>query len=204
VVHADITRAVALSALVPAIATLHFFVFWTWFAFWRRHPAALYTMAFALIAGFVAAIIVLRGPLLQTAVDLPGAVRVLGWLITAAACVFGTIADRQIGFRIRAFAPFFNPGEKIELRTRGAYGVVRHPIYASGLWFQLGVFLATGYVAVAVAAVVFGSGALWFTRQEERRLVELLADPAAYARYRDRVPALFPRLRRHGGEDRRV
>jgi protein-S-isoprenylcysteine O-methyltransferase Ste14 len=59
-------------------------------------------------------------------------------------------------------------------------------------------FLATGFVAVAAAAVVFLLGALWFTRQEERRLVGLLADPAAYDRYRARVPALFPMVRRRG------
>jgi protein-S-isoprenylcysteine O-methyltransferase Ste14 len=39
-------------------------------------------------------------------------------------------------------------------------------------------------------------GALWFTQQEERRLVALLDDPDAYDRYRARVGALVPRLRR--------
>jgi protein-S-isoprenylcysteine O-methyltransferase Ste14 len=43
---------------------------------------------------------------------------------------------------------------------------------------------------------VFWLGALWFTRQEERRLVELLADPTAYDGYRARVGRLFPKLRR--------
>jgi protein-S-isoprenylcysteine O-methyltransferase Ste14 len=43
---------------------------------------------------------------------------------------------------------------------------------------------------------VLAAGALWFTRQEERRLVALLDDPAAYERYRRRVPALLPRITR--------
>jgi protein-S-isoprenylcysteine O-methyltransferase Ste14 len=88
--------------------------------------------------------------------------------------------------------PFFEDHGRIELITTGAYGVVRHPIYATGVGFQLGALLVTGYPAIAVASVVFAAGATWFTRQEERRLIELLDDPATYDRYRARVPALWP------------
>jgi protein-S-isoprenylcysteine O-methyltransferase Ste14 len=57
-------------------------------------------------------------------------------------------------------------------------------------------FLVTGELAIAAACAVLTLGALWFTRQEERRLVPLLEDPAEYERYRARVGALLPRLRR--------
>jgi protein-S-isoprenylcysteine O-methyltransferase Ste14 len=113
----------------------------------------------------------------------------------AVATVFGTIADRQIGLRVRSFMPLFDEHGRIELKTTGAYSVVRHPIYAAGSGFQLGIFLVTGYPAVFVAWVVFTLGALWFTRQEEGRLMGLLDDPSEYDRYRQRVPALFPRIR---------
>jgi protein-S-isoprenylcysteine O-methyltransferase Ste14 len=73
---------------------------------------------------------------------------------------------------------------------------VRHPIYASGIYFQLGVLLVTGYFAVATALVVLFLGALWFTHQEELRLRALLDDPAQYDRYRARVRALIPWPRR--------
>ena len=52
---------------------------------------------------------------------------------------------------------------------------------------------------MAIALAVFALGAVWFTRQEERRLIALLADPAAYERYRARVPALLPRFGRARG-----
>src|SRR5437016_656452 len=58
----------------------------------------------------------------------------------------------------------------------------------------LGIMLAVP--AVAYAWALFTLAALWFTRQEERRLVELLDDPGEYERYRRRVPALFPRIGR--------
>lgn len=111
-----------------------------------------------------------------------------------AAFVFACVADRQIGFRVRSFAPFFDQDGRIDLKTTGAYGVVRHPIYSAGIGYQLAVLVVTGYLAVAVACVVFTVGAIWFTRQEEQHLKELLDDPAEYGRYCERVPALFPRI----------
>jgi protein-S-isoprenylcysteine O-methyltransferase Ste14 len=151
-------------------------------------------MLAVVIGGLGAVAYAWRDDLLAIAIDTPVPVKAIGWIVVATAIVFGTIADRQIGFRVRSFAPFFDAGAKIRLQTTGAYGVVRHPIYASGIYFQIGALLVTGALAVAVALVVFTLGALWFTRQEERRLVELLDDPADYDRYRARVPALFPRV----------
>jgi protein-S-isoprenylcysteine O-methyltransferase Ste14 len=184
----------AILAIAPASVPLYFWLFWSKFDFFRRHPALAYTLMLGVLGGGIAAAIVLREPLLSVGVAMPVAVRVLGWIVIAAAMLFGTIADRQIGFRVRAFVPFFEDGGRIELVTSGAYRVVRHPIYASGLWFQVGVALVTGYAAVAIACLIFTLGALWFTRQEERRLVTLLADPTEYDRYRAKVPALFPGL----------
>src|SRR5689334_15385004 len=74
--------------------------------------------------------------------------------------VLGMVADRQIGLRVRSFTPFFEAQGRIQLRTTGAYGIVRHPIYAAGVCFQVGVFLASGYWAVAASCVVFTLGAL--------------------------------------------
>src|SRR5262249_22319828 len=142
--------------------------------------------------GLGAAIVVGRGVVFAGAVDLPGWARGAGWATIAAATAFGTVADRQIGFRVRSFMPFFYARGKIELRTTGAYAVVRHPISPSGIWFQLGASLAPGAPPVLVACAVSAAGATWFTRREEERLVALLDEPAAYARYRERVPALLP------------
>jgi protein-S-isoprenylcysteine O-methyltransferase Ste14 len=187
-------RILALIATLPAAATLYFFVFWRWFDFWRKHQAATYTFMFATF-GAVGVAGHLSGAL-EHSLAMPLLLQVAGWLLIAAATIFGTVADRQIGFRVRSFTPFFEDQGRIELKTTGAYAVVRHPIYASGIAFQLGAFLATGVLAVAAACAVFTLGALWFTRQEERRLVELLDDLAEYERYRARVGGLFPRLAR--------
>ncbi len=189
-------RVLAIIAIIPASATLYFFVFWTWFDFFRRHAGLAFTVMLGTIGATAVAVTLLRDPLLAPAVAMPVIARALGWTVAMVAFGFGTVADRQLGMYVRAFMPFFDDDERIELRTTGAYAVVRHPIYASGICFQLGVFLITGHLAIAAAAVVFTLGALWFTRREEARLITRLADPSAYDRYRARTPALFPLPRR--------
>jgi protein-S-isoprenylcysteine O-methyltransferase Ste14 len=181
----------AMTGILQVAATVYFVAFWLGFAFWKRHPAATYTMMFSTFAALAAIVWWQRDDVLAWRADIPGWAQAIGWVWLAAIFVIGWIADRQIGFRVRSFAPFFDGGT-IALRTTGAYGVVRHPIYAAGIGWQLGVLLVTGYAAVGVATLVFGLGAVWFTRQEERRLVEVLEDPGAYAPYRARVPALLP------------
>jgi protein-S-isoprenylcysteine O-methyltransferase Ste14 len=47
-----------------------------------------------------------------------------------------------------------------------------------------------------VSCAIFTPSAFWFSRQEEDRLKTLLEDPSEYDRYRERVPALFPRVTR--------
>jgi protein-S-isoprenylcysteine O-methyltransferase Ste14 len=188
------TRILAVCALVPAAATPYFWAFWTWLSFWRRHVVLTFAMMLGTIAAWTVVAIVWRDELLAPSVAMPIAARVVGWTIVALAFVVGTIADRQIGFRVRSFMPYFTERGRIELVTTGAYAIVRHPIYAAGLWFQLGMVLVTGAYAIAAAAIVFGLGAVWFTRCEERALVTLLADPSTYDRYRARTPALIPFL----------
>jgi protein-S-isoprenylcysteine O-methyltransferase Ste14 len=189
-------RILALSAIIPAGATFYFFVFWRWFELWPKHRLLTYSMMFGTFAA-VGILAQLFGHFVfAIRIEFPVWVHALGWILMGLATVFSLVADRQIGIRVRSFTPFFESAEKIELRTTYAYGIVRHPIYAGGINYQLAVFLVSGYLAVAVAAVILFLGSLWFTRQEERRLMERLTDPAAYERYRARVPALIPRFRR--------
>jgi protein-S-isoprenylcysteine O-methyltransferase Ste14 len=185
---------VAWLALLSAAAPIYFFVFWTWFEFWRRHRVLTFTMMAATFLGVTIGIVVLHRWVFGYALAMPTWGRWIGAGLLVLSTVFGTIADRQIGFRVRSFTPFFEHAEKIELRTTGAYGVVRHPIYSSGIFFQLGAFLWSGLPSVLLACVFFGLGASWFSAQEERRLVALLDDPSEYDRYRERVPKLIPRL----------
>jgi protein-S-isoprenylcysteine O-methyltransferase Ste14 len=185
----------AIASIAMVAAPVFFFALWRWFAWWRRRPLAAYAMIATVLGTAIAAAVTWRDELLANRVAMPAWLVGVGWIVIAIAGAFSVIADRQIGWHVRCFVPFFEDHGSIELVTDGAYAVVRHPLYAAGIWFQLGVFFVTGCVAVAIACAVFFAGATWFTRQEERRLVELLDDPGDYDRYRARVPALIPFLR---------
>jgi protein-S-isoprenylcysteine O-methyltransferase Ste14 len=190
-------QSLAFVAIIPIGATIYFFVFWTLFDFWRRHRLLTYAfMASTFVAVGATTQLLEHWRWFGGRLPMPQWVQSVGWGTIAFATIFGWVADRQIGFRVRSFTPFFQRHGHIELKTTGAYGVVRHPIYAAGRVFQFGVFLVTGYPSVLVAWAIFGFGAIWFTRQEERRLIALLDDPNEYERYRERVPALFPLLRK--------
>ena len=191
-----VLRILAASAIVPAGATLNFLLFWSFFDFWRRHRALTYVMMLGDLALIGVLLYVFRRLVFAARIDAPVILQALGWALIVASGVLGFVADRQIGIRVRSFTPFFEEQGRIRLVTSGAYGVVRHPIYAAGLYYQLGATFVTGYVAVAAAFVVLALGAAWFTRREEERLVGLLEDRDAYDRYRARVPALFPWPRR--------
>lgn len=191
-----IEDVLAILATAAPLATLWFVIFWTWFAFWRRRPLVAYSVMASTLCGGLAACIAWRSTLLRPRLDMPVWAQAIGWIVIAVVIVFGTIADAQIGIRVRSFLPFFDASGRIELVTTGAYRVVRHPIYAAGMWFQVAVFLVTGYTVILAAFAIFTLGALWFTRREEERLMELLEDPDEYVRYRRMVPALFPRLSR--------
>lgn len=81
-----------------------------------------------------------------------------------------------------------------ELRTDGPYGIVRHPIYTAILGMLLGSALLNGFgqwTLALLAGVVLVEVKI---RTEERLMSQEF--PQAYARYRERVPALVPRLRR--------
>jgi protein-S-isoprenylcysteine O-methyltransferase Ste14 len=192
----------ALFAILPAGATFYFFAFWRWFDFFRKHRVLTYAFFLGTFVVLGAAVESFRSFTFAAQLVMPLWAQWIGGAVLVASTLFGTLADRQIGLHVRTFAPFFEKRGRIELQTTGAYGVVRHPIYAAGSWFQLGAFLIAGYPSVLVSWLIFTLGALWFTRQEETRLMQLLDDPRAYERYRERVPALFPRFGRRSSESR--
>jgi protein-S-isoprenylcysteine O-methyltransferase Ste14 len=192
----DWRRALAFGCLFGLVAPIYFFVFWHWFDFWRKRRLAWFLMLGGTAVAVWGSGYILRSYVWAGRIRLPLAAVACGWMLFGVVIVFGFVADRQIGVRVRSFRPFFEHHGHIELKTTGAYGIVRHPIYAAGLGELVSVFLITGYPSVLVVALIYTIGATWFTRQEEARLVALLDDPAAYDRYRARVPALIPRVRR--------
>lgn len=81
-----------------------------------------------------------------------------------------------------------------ELRTDGPYGIVRHPIYAGILCMLLGSAMLDGFGLWTLALIGGGALVLFRVRAEERLMSDVFPDD--YERYRRRVPALIPLMRR--------
>jgi protein-S-isoprenylcysteine O-methyltransferase Ste14 len=81
-----------------------------------------------------------------------------------------------------------------ELRTDGPYGIVRHPIYAGILGMLLGSAMLDGFGVWTLALIGGGALVLLKVRAEEGLMSDVF--PSDYERYRRRVPALIPSLRR--------
>lgn len=113
----------------------------------------------------------------------------LGLLLMVAGLALLLISFITLG---RALTPTPIPVEGAGLRTRGIYGVVRHPIYVAVLIAALGFTLAVGSVwqiIVWFALLGFFLGkAFW----EDRLLAE--RHGVAWYDYADHVGGFFPRV----------
>ncbi len=118
----------------------------------------------------------------------PLALGVIGWSTLAIGLVLALQGVFNLG---PSLTPLPEPMPGAPLVTTGAYGRCRHPLYQAVLICSFGVVLALGsllHLALLLGlAVVLG----WKARREERRLVELHPD---YAAYRASTPSIIPFL----------
>lgn len=117
-------------------------------------------------------------------IELPGLV------LLVASTVFTLWARVSIGRMWSATPNMLRAGH--ELRTDGAYGVTRHPIYTGLFGMLLGTVLLNG-VGLALAFLVVGVVVLATRIPVEERLMTKTF-PDEYPRYRERVPRLVPGL----------
>jgi protein-S-isoprenylcysteine O-methyltransferase Ste14 len=118
-------------------------------------------------------------------------VRVTGMAILLGSTVFTLWARLALGTMWSA-APTVK--HEHQLRTGGAYGITRHPIYTGILGMLLGTTLAAGtgrWILLVPVGLLFYQIKI---HAEERLL--LAAFPDDYRRYRRQVPQLIPGLRR--------
>jgi protein-S-isoprenylcysteine O-methyltransferase Ste14 len=127
------------------------------------------------------------------AVAVPMAVRILGIVAATAGVVAGAWTFATLG---DAITDTVVVRTGCALVTTGPYRFVRHPLYAAALLLTAGLLLASGSVTATVAALVVAVLLALRTRREERRLLEHYGDD--YRAWRDRTPALVPRLKPHG------
>lgn len=90
------------------------------------------------------------------------------------------------------------PKENAELRTRGIYSHVRHPIYTGLLFLGVGIVIWNASLLSLLALVALFALLSFKARWEEKFL---LAKYSQYSGYLAKVPRFLPRVRRHQGRD---
>jgi protein-S-isoprenylcysteine O-methyltransferase Ste14 len=121
--------------------------------------------------------------------DAGSAVYLVAVALTAAGLLFSVWARLHIG---RNWSGTVTIKQDHELVDDGPYRFVRHPIYTGLLVAFIGSALASDN-GRGVLAVVIAFAALWRKlKLEERWMIETFGE--AYVRYRERVPALVPRI----------
>jgi protein-S-isoprenylcysteine O-methyltransferase Ste14 len=118
----------------------------------------------------------------------PG-VAIAGAILALTGALFAAWAKTRLG---RLFSPQLGVQTDHSLITTGPYAVVRHPIYLGVIDFIIGSALYWNDVTLLGVALLF---VIWFTAQigiEERLFVTHFG--TEWEDYRDRTPALFPRI----------
>lgn len=90
------------------------------------------------------------------------------------------------------------PKENAELRTRGIYSYVRHPIYSGLLLLGVGAVIWNASLPALLALIALFALLSFKARWEEKFL---LAKYSQYSEYLAKVPRFLPRVRRHQGSD---
>lgn len=116
-----------------------------------------------------------------------------GWLgvvlIAGAVLVFWR-AHADLGLN---WSPTLEIREKHELVTRGIYGVIRHPMYASQwLWVIGQPLLLQNWIAGFINLLVFVPFYFLRVREEERLMLEQFGDQ--YRSYMQKVGAVLPKM----------
>ena len=114
----------------------------------------------------------------------------LGVLLLAGAIVVFWRAHADLGLN---WSPTLEIREKHELITRGIYGFIRHPMYASQwLWVLAQPLLLQNWVAGFLNLLVFIPFYFLRVRAEEQLMIEKFGDQ--YQSYKQKVGGVLPRF----------
>jgi protein-S-isoprenylcysteine O-methyltransferase Ste14 len=117
---------------------------------------------------------------------LAGVATAMGVLLVAGGATFVLVAILGLG---RNLTPLPHPKDDGQLVEHGAYGLVRHPIYAGGVAVAFGFALIVHGILTAGYAVLL---LLFFDVKSRREERWLRAKYPAYADYAKRVRKLIP------------
>jgi len=170
-------------------------------AFWRKMGLwVTYTVVGILCVGLGFLFFRYRGTLMGPDLGTQWILWIPGATLYGLSAWINALSFRNLTVRTFTGVPELSQGlSRGILLQEGAYGVVRHPRYASVLLGIAGYSLFVNYLGVYLVVLATIPGIFFLIILEERELRERFGP--AYDRYRRRVPALFPRTERYHGDE---
>jgi len=164
-------------------------------AHWRRiGPVWTYVILGIPVVGFIAAVWVLRKPLLGRDLGTNVITMIFAGISLAAGALLKSRVTKQLRFHALSGIPELSkeqyPGK---LLTEGIFGRVRNPRYIEVFFWILAYALFANYVGAYVVVALYSLVIYFVVRLEEKELRQRFG--AAYDDYCRRVPRFIPRLR---------
>jgi protein-S-isoprenylcysteine O-methyltransferase Ste14 len=133
--------------------------------------------------------------LLRHYIEFPLIVNIIGVILLTIGTLIHIWTGKLLSIWGLMGLPEIYPRVEGKFIKEGAFSYVRHPTYLAHTLMFAGVFLITGVISVLVVSVAdFLLMNLLVIPLEEKELLNRFGN--AYQRYRERVPAFFPRRRK--------
>ena len=131
-----------------------------------------------------------RSFLLQTRIDIPGAMHIAGFILLISGILLHLWTARLLGIWGIIGVPEISSRVSEELVARGPFSIVRHPTYFAHTILFSGVFLVTGIASAGILTLLdFLIVNLIIIPLEERELSERFGEE--YQEYKRKVPSRF-------------
>lgn len=118
---------------------------------------------------------------------------IAGGLLSFSGLVLMLVCIKKYFISLSGLRSLFSEKPEQELIITGVHRYVRHPLYLGTFAFLWGLFLLIPQLSLLVAITIITVYTLIGIGLEEEKLVMEFGE--SYSRYREKVPALFPRLR---------
>lgn len=178
---------------------LYWFLIHPWARTWRRlGPTTTYLIVFPTLAVIGVMLFQIRGALLGRDFGTNWSLVGLGAILLGVLAWLGFAYGRHmnhLSLTTRMGVPELSSTQSRQTLVRdGLYGIVRHPIYLSGILMGISYALIVNYLGTYVLFVAALPVFYVITVLEERELVDRFGD--AYRRYQREVPRLVPHWRK--------
>ncbi len=174
--------------LACAAIPLLFFLLWTFFNFWKKYYLLFYFTGIVLLAAIPTAFYFTQHYWIYLYYPFPAWVQIIGLILIIFSYLVVKLAQASISVPVRFFFPVLK-NHPIQLKTKGVYRYVRHPIYAVFPLIVIGGLLYTGELVLFPVFFLVLVTRKWYAVREEAYLKQNLHGD--YEKYMKQTPNRF-------------